>query len=166
MAGEIQVAWKVDGLAQLEQRLEALKTRAIARALRRAVRAGGVVFRDLMRARVNRGPAHQGQPHLADDIVISTRASQRDGSATANVRPKSSFNRIKALWLEFGIKAHEITPRVAKALGIPSGPMAKVMHPGVAPHPFMRPAADEGKQRAVEALRDVLADAIDSELRK
>lgn len=167
----------VSGLADLERALKELDEKVAKKAMRNAVAAGGRVFRDLMKAKA---PRDKGD--LASDIVITTRADVRNGRFIAKIYPRKKPRKgkdkevaaiYKALWLEFGVRPHYIQARGGKGarqlnkgvalalkLGASGAFVESVDHPGIAPHPFMRPAADEGWPKALEVFKQKLNDAI------
>jgi len=55
--------------------------------------------------------------------------------------------------LESGAKPHVVRPKNARAMRLYERFAAVVRHPGFAPRPFMRPAVDEGENRAMQAAR-------------
>ena len=158
----------VTGLAELEKQWAALKEDVAKKVMRNATAAGGRVFRDLMR---QKAPRDQGD--LAKGIQVSTRADVAHGRYTAKIRPskrpprgkpKEPSAASKALWSEYGVKPHFIKAKGRasgrdrnKALKLLGGLLVmKVDHPGIAPRPFMRPAADEGWPKAVQVFKDQL----------
>lgn len=66
--------------------------------------------------------------------------------------------------VEFGSVPHVIRPKDAKALFWPGAahPVMEVHHPGTAPQPFMRPAADALSPR----LADIVKRDVEIELKK
>lgn len=172
MADTVQVL----GLKALQDKLKELDERVAKNAMRRAVAAGGRVFRDLMR---QKAPRDKGD--LAKGIGVSTRADTRTGTFTAKIRPSKKTRPgnkpapiYEALWNEFGVKPHEIRAKGGvsardrnKALKLLGGAFAaSVAHPGIAPAPFMRPAADEAWPKALEVFKQILSEAIDQTAKK
>jgi HK97 gp10 family phage protein len=62
------------------------------------------------------------------------------GAYSGEVAPHVDY----AIYVEFGTRAHIITPKNAKALYWPGAahPVKSVNHPGTPAQPYMRPAAD------------------------
>lgn len=71
----------------------------------------------------------------------------------------------KAHWYyrfaETGAQAHQITPRVARALWIEGRFVAGARHPGMPAKPFLRPASDENKPAASAAAGKVIREALE-----
>lgn len=71
-----------------------------------------------------------------------------------------------AVFVEYGTKAHTITPNDADALNFEVGGSEvfaqRVEHPGTEPQPFMRTAAEETQRRIDEAVQgaNTLEDAV------
>jgi HK97 gp10 family phage protein len=175
----------VSGLADLENALTRLKEDVAKKAMRNATAAGARVIRDL--ARVRARSLRYATGDLANDIIVTTRVDLANGIFTAKIRargkPRKGKEKTiaavrKILWLEFGVKPHFIDARgnksarnlnkgVALALKLGDGNFVEgVDHPGIAPHPILRPAADEGWQKAVEVFKQQLTDAINKATRK
>jgi HK97 gp10 family phage protein len=154
----------VEGLKELEAALKTLEAELQVKGIRAGLRAGGVVFRDAMKALVSRSSGTraldlaQGKQrrHLADDLRVRTSFS--GGVPTARIGPGSKTRHI-ANWLEFGTAPHVIKARRAKELFFPGSghPITEVHHPGTAPHPFIRPAFDTQSGNALGAFKTVVA---------
>jgi HK97 gp10 family phage protein len=170
------VAWTakfevgVQGLADLEYSLNLVAEEVSRRSLSKALRAGGQLFIDAMKRHVRRtyGQAQhvwnlKPRPHLVDDIKVRLRREK--GTIVAHCGPGKATAYI-ANFQEFGTKAHEITPRLKKALFVQGGrPTALVKHPGERQDRFIKPAFDGNYMAAIETFRAVLAEAIDRAFR-
>ena len=105
---------------------------------------------------------------LKRSIRITTRVDINLGTATATIKAgnKKAFT---AHMVEFGTLPHLIEAgsgslnKAAKknALDINGLYVDKVHHPGATAKPFMRPAADEAKEAAVDALAASLGEQIE-----
>ena len=73
---------KVEGLTELLEKFTALDERVAKRALRKALRAGGKVFKDAIIART---PVKTGQ--LRDDIIAATSVNASEGTGTTSAGP-------------------------------------------------------------------------------
>jgi HK97 gp10 family phage protein len=163
----------VEGLADLEYSLNLVTEEVSKRSLVKALRAGGQLFIDAMKRRVRRtyGQAvHvwnlKPRPHLVDDIKVRMRREK--GTIVAHCGPGKQTAYI-ANFQEFGTKAHEILPRLKKALYIPgrgfvSG-LVNPPHPGERQNRFIKPAFDSTWAAAVLEFKAVLAEAIDKAFR-
>jgi HK97 gp10 family phage protein len=156
----------VQGLKELNEKLEALKSEFQRGALRSAARAGIKVIQQEILARL-RGIEHgfknkysEKQPPLASDIKIRTARDRSTGGVVSSVGPRKQWSAHKAIWLEYGAQAHVMPIRKAKFFIPGFGWVRRFMHPGEKAHPFMRPAFDGSSQRALAAFRDRLAKSI------
>lgn len=97
---------------------------------------------------------------LRDSVRVTSRFT-RDGKATASVKAggkaKKGAKVFYAHMVEFGTGQHLIRPRAKKALQM-GGQIVRgeVMHPGVRPRPFMRPAADGKLAEATAAVTNYI----------
>jgi HK97 gp10 family phage protein len=166
---------RVEGLADLEAALKDCKEEIAKKIMRNATAAGGRIFRDLMR---QKAPRDKGD--LAEDIVVTSRADLANGRFICKVYPRRKPRKgmekeiaaiYKALWLEFGVKPHAEIRKNGKAIafdptkgGLKSSAnviVFSVQHPGISPHPFMRPAADEGWPKALETFKQAIITGLD-----
>ena len=78
------------------------------------------------------------------------------GTVTGRViagAPKKDKRPFYAHMIEYGTKAHRIQAKKGKVLAIG---VSAVNHPGIRPHPFLRPALDSKSTAAVEAVREYI----------
>lgn len=157
---------KVRGLSELNQFLQQLPAKIEANVLRGALRAGAKVI--LMEARrlAPVGPPNSENARLyggyegalRDSIRVG--ATSKRGRITAYVKAGGKSAKTKAdvyyaHFLEYGTAAHKIT--AAKGGWLFFGKFAKaVMHPGIQPRPFMRPALESQAQEAVLAAANYM----------
>lgn len=134
----------VKGLAELNAFLQAVPVKVEKNVLRGMLRAGMNTVKPVAQQNI-----HSVSGLLAKGLKVGTRA--RGGRVTATLRVTGRHASIAHL-LEFtGAKPHQITAKVAKALGLSGGAYRSVRHPGFAKHPFMRPALDQQQRAAVVA---------------
>jgi HK97 gp10 family phage protein len=149
--------FEVKGLDELNKALLALPE-AISRTIgEHAVHAGCEV---IQKAAQDGAPERTGQ--LIDDIKVkvgSNLDARRASGESAEIDGEvyvSKRSAAKARWAEFGTAPHVINAH-GKTLDINGEPVGKaVHHPGQPARPFMRPAFDNNKERAVGAMADDL----------
>lgn len=153
---------KIEGLKEIEAKLNALPKRVRNRHLRRIMHWGSEIVRKEGEARAPRGTRTRpdigwmawieadGGPRLSENIVSKVVIHQ-DGNATATVGIDYSKVRHGHL-VEFGTRAH----------WIPVG-KGRVLHPGSKPYPFMRPAFDGKANASVEYMLKNFVTAIERE---
>ena len=141
----------IKGLAELQAALYQLPAKIEANIMRGALRAGAKVIQKEAQstaAFIDRSGA------LRDSIRVTTKL--RSGTATAAVvagPSKKDKRPFYGRFIEFGTKPHVIKAKNGRALAIG---FASVHHPGIRPHPFMRPALDVAGVPAVEAVREYI----------
>jgi HK97 gp10 family phage protein len=151
----------IDGLKELNAKLKSLATKEANRITRRGITRMATVIRKEMRARA---PKKTGflRKNLAYKITKDNR-----GGFIGTVGPKDKA--YYARFLEFGSAAHLIpgaTKRRLKALQIKGQIFTQVQHPGTRPKPFLRPAYEATKMRAVEEAGQVMWKLIEEALAK
>jgi hypothetical protein len=131
--------FEMKGMRELALALSTFPDKLQRSAMGKALRAGGIVIRNLARSKVAR-------------ISGKLRASLR-------VSVKYQFD---ALFVHEGTEPHEINPRGKKSLflGGLSKAVERVKHPGAKANPFLRNALNEGAQQALEEMRRVLGEEI------
>lgn len=134
----------IAGGRQLDDLLKTLAPKVQKNIMRAALRAGATVYRSKARELV---PERLGA--LKKSIRISTGTKQ--GITTASVKAGNRKTWYVQL-VEYGTRAHKIKARNARALSIGGALVHEVDHPGAAPKPFMRPAADASHAEAVAAV--------------
>ena len=88
-------------------------------------------------------------PHQAK---VKRRVKERPEDSKQKATAKVIFAAPGA-WVEFGIKAHDETPKKARAIKLPNGKFAhKVHHPGVRPQPFINPTLISVISRSSEII--------------
>lgn len=161
------VTVKLEGFQELDKSLRELSDNLAKNALRAGVRAGANVMLAEIR---NRVPVGRGniistkkgdvRRHIKEDLRVNTKFTGLTASAT--IAPRKFAYIVN--WLErTGAKPHK-EPKLprAKAMLIPGhGFVRQVMHPGFRPRPFILPAFNASWERALEAFKQKLSDAID-----
>lgn len=153
------------GGAELDRLLQTLAPKLEKNIMRSALVAGARV---IMREAKARAPVGQpsnvnaaqygGYPGALRDSVRVTSGFNKRGYAYASVkaggRTKKGADVFYAHIVEYGARRHVIRAKAKKVLEI-SGKFAggAVDHPGVRPHPFMRPAVDLKAQEAVSVVQ-------------
>lgn len=153
---------RVKGLSELQRFLDQLPAKMESTVVRTGLRAGGKVFQQGAQALV---------PTLHGGLRKGIRVKLRrvGGKVIAQVISTGPANL--PLWIEVGVQAHEIEPRKLKAVSLGGAEggftadggelvFAHVHHPGVKPHPYMRPAMDANTERAVLAFANQIKRAL------
>lgn len=166
MANEI----KIEGLAELNKMLQQLPAKVEKNIIRGGLRAGAAVFRDKTKANI---PAQM----LALKRSIRITTNTRSGRITATV-VAGNKDAYYAHWIEYGTASYyqgkgrtvgqpyAIRPRGgAAALRFNNIFTGGVIHPGIRPRPYMRPAVDSGTQEAIRAMVDYMKARIEREMR-
>jgi HK97 gp10 family phage protein len=161
---------RITGARQLEAVLKKLPHEIRGRVLDAAMRAGGRVLQQELKATAPVGAKpHPKYGHLRDNVRV-IRVKRSKASAHFAVSVGRAF---WAIWLEFGAAPHVIEPRgeklrryvarrrirrdvsrfVKRTLLADQGQVfgRKVDHPGVTARPWMRPAFDKVSLRMLDA---------------
>lgn len=163
MAGE---TIKIEGLKELQDRLNALAKKESRKIARRGISRMAQVIQKEMKARA---PVKTGYLRKSIGYKIRQRMGQFYGTVGPQRTVVKSNNlasygdeskRVKkytwayyAQFLEFGSAAHLIpNPKRKQKTKIVIGKrvFSSADHPGIAPRPFLRPAFDAAKRRAVD----------------
>lgn len=150
------ITMEFKGLSVLEQRLKEFPVIVQKRLLRRSVLAGAGVVRSAARERVRKKSGALAKS-------IKARRKQHRGKIVAGeiyvVGPTVPYGHL----VELGSAPHVIKPVKAKALGYKGRFGKKVMHPGTAPYPFLRPALYENRVKVVQKMAKALKAGIERE---
>lgn len=134
----------IKGFAELQKFLDELPAKLEANIMRSALCAGAEVIAEEARRNVL---VRYGD--LLASIKVS--AKIKGGKVTATVKAGD-----KKAWywrqVEFGTAAHTIKAKDGGALKFAGRFYKSVEHPGVKPHPFMRPALDAKTKEALDAI--------------
>lgn len=137
MADEI----KVTGLDELNRYLQELPVKMERNVLRGALRQAANVIKPVAAANI-----HNVSGELAKSLKVRT--GSKGGKVTAHVYTRVFY----APLVEYkGAAPHTIKPKNKRALVINGQVFRWAQHPGMKPHPFMRPALDTMAQAAVIA---------------
>ena len=160
--------FEIVGGKELEELLKQLPDKVALRIEREALPAGGQVIVDLAKAKapVLQGhvPSTKGHPHspgmLRDSIGFVKARLSRDflRLKIGILRENSAFWAFWGHFVEFGTAPSEA--RVSRK------GRRYAAHHATQAYPFMRPAADEGKEAAVAAFMDAVRAGIEKEAAK
>jgi len=132
----------VKGLAALQKMLDQVPVELEKKIMRTALRRGMQPILD--DARLN-APKDTGL--MAEGLKLSTVV--KNGAIVARVRAGGKHGFI-AYWHEYtGARAHTIKAKDSRGLVVGGHVYRQVEHPGMKPHPFMRPALDKNAQASV-----------------
>lgn len=135
----------VKGLSELQKLLDTLPAKLERNVLRGALRAG---MKPIQVEAKNIVQKQSGQ--LQKGLKIATKAKGRRVMSYLVAKGPHAYI---AHWLEFGTRPHTIAPRKGgKELAIGGRYVASAEHPGIRPHPFMRPAMDTQASAALVAV--------------
>jgi HK97 gp10 family phage protein len=166
------------GLKELEAALRVFPVKFEKAVMRGAVRAGTNVFLKRAKSMV---PVDSGD--LRKSLRVSSAKAPR-GLVKARLtaggsRKKGGKSVYYANMIEFGTgafysgtgtkgkrKPYKISTKTKKGLTVGDGVRGEVMHPGIKPQPFMRPAFDGGTSEAIQAMADYIKGRITKELLK
>jgi len=149
---------KITGLDELERSLKDFPLRVAKNIVARTVYAGAAIVRNEARAIC---PVRTGA--LRRSIRIKRSRSPRGSfQVVYNVGPGLWYGRL----VEYGTKAHKITPRFKKAIKIGEVLGEWASHPGAGKRPYLRPAFDKSTRNIIEAMRAKLKAGIDAEYAK
>lgn len=166
MANEV----KIQGLAELNRMLQQLPANIERNILRGGLRAGQKVFEQLALANIS-----PTMDDLRRSLKIKTSGRRGVASAVLSAGDRYAYY---AHWVEYGTATYyegkgrtvgapyPIRSRRKKSLKAGEKNFAAVIHPGMKPMPYMRPAADDGMDRALLAMRDYLKVRIEKEAMK
>jgi HK97 gp10 family phage protein len=134
----------IAGGRELDDLLRTLPVKMHRNINRAALRAGAAVYLAEVKPRI---PEDSGQ--LRASARITTRAKGDEVSASVKV---GNFVAWYAHLVEFQTRPHVIEAKPGHAMRFGSVVTHEVHHPGTRAQPFMRPAADAGFARAVQAV--------------
>ena len=141
----------IKGLADLQRMLDTLPAKIEANIMRGALRAG---VKELAQEAQRTAAFVDRSGALRDSIRTTTRMRAGTVQAAMVSGPNKKDKRpYYGRFIEFGTKPHVIKAKNGKVLAIG---VSSVHHPGIRPHPFMRPAMDTRGQAAVEAAREYI----------
>lgn len=160
-----RIAVKIEGGEELLKALRALGEN-VDKSVKGATRAGGKVM--LARARANakaltsrRGRVVEEGRTVQAGQPVQLRVRKRQGFAVSSVTPAKGFGHLRLL--EYGAQPHDIYghPLLRFYRGGELIETRMVHHPGFAARPWLRPAVDEVKDAAIQAVADSLAETLE-----
>lgn len=167
----------ISGLRELDQMLKQLPAKIEKNVLRGALRAGQNVFANAAKSNLRQnGSVDTGELEKSVRIRFK-RKSEKFGWVRSYVMAGNT-KAYYAHWIEYGTatyytgsgrtvgKAYEITPKVAGSLFLGGLFRESVIHPGIKPKPFMRPAVDENYDTAINAVVQYMQNRIPKEMKK
>ncbi|KAK1548196.1 hypothetical protein Q3G72_008540 [Acer saccharum] len=111
---------------------------------RAALRAGAATLLPEVKSRI---PVATGA--LRDSARITTRAKGATVSASVKVGNRTAWY---SHLVEYGTRPHVERPRRDHAMRFGGVTVREVHHPGIAPHPFMRPAIDQAFPAVIDSV--------------
>ena len=163
MASGIRTSIKVEGLNELRIALQELPIKAQERVLPGAVAKGAVVIRNLARkyAPTLKIPTPRRIAGLLRRMIRSTRGVRRATEATAFVSVRrlsaKAITKFKRMTGK-GSSENQNDPFYWRFQEFGTAKMAA--------KPFLRPAFDQGKEQAVQVIKDELSAGIEREITK
>lgn len=167
----------ISGLRELDLMMKQLPANIEKNIMRGALRAGQNVFAKAAKSNLRQnGSVDSGELERSVRVRFK-RQSERFGFIRSYVLAGSK-KAFYAHWVEYGTAtfytgngrtvggAYEITPKVAGSLLLGGLLRDSVMHPGIRPKPFMRPAVDENFDTAVNRVAEYLRKRIPKEMTK
>lgn len=146
------IQYRINGGKEIAALLAQLPVEVETKILGNGLAKGANVIRDEARARV------RAKSGLTRKAIKSSREKSDAGQVVAKVKLRGKHAFI-GKFLEYGVAAHQIWVRGGKETlvinGVPIG--KRVLHPGFAPKPFLRPAFDAKAGEAVQAVASYLA---------
>lgn len=136
--------FRVKGLSELSKMLDQLPEKIHRNVLRGALRAGMKPVQGEAKLLAPKDSAE-----MAADLKIGTKG--KNGEVIASLKATGKHGYL-ATWNEFGVQPHVIPG----PLNINGNVVLNVEHPGVQPHPFMRPALDAKASEAVIAAGEYI----------
>lgn len=169
---------KITGLKELEEALKTLPAKIEKNVMRGAIRSGLNEMGSIAKSNLAAG-GHVVSGNLQKSIRVSfKRKSERFGWMRGHLLAgdkKAWYSHI----IEFGSGSfyagkgnaskkapYEIKPKNRKSLFFAGLMKELVIHPGVKPSPFMRPALDSGSNKAIEAFAAYIRKRLPKELKK
>ncbi|MCU1251533.1 MAG: phage protein gp10 family [Edaphobacter sp.] len=151
----------IEGLSDLQAKLDDLSTKAAERAIRAALRAGAAVEQAAI---IERAPVKDGtggmlpEGALKSDIVVKMTRDEQ-GTILAVVGPAKLTKHV-ARWVEYGHR--NVRGGVSRLLrnGKSKGPGSQIGD--VPAHPFIRPAYEASRQAVADTICTTLATEIEA----
>lgn len=153
----------ISGGRELDAFLQTLSAKVEKNIMRSALAAGARVIAADVKQRAPVGPSSSENANLyggyagalRDSVRVSTKVG-KDGRISAAVKVggkgKKGANVFYAHMVEFGTRAHKISPQHTRALVIGGAVVSSVDHPGARHQPFVRPGFDSKASEAIAAI--------------
>jgi HK97 gp10 family phage protein len=167
----------ISGLKELDKILKTLPANVERNVLRGALRAGQNVIAKAAKSNLrSNGSVDSGELERSVRVKFK-RKSEKFGWVRSYVFAGSK-KAYYANWVEFGTASYysgngrttgapyEITPKVAGSLFLGGVFAQSVVHPGIKPKPFLRPAFDKNSEAALVAAAKYMQTRIPKELKK
>ena len=162
------------GARELDEALKTLSSKIQKNIMKSALRAGANVFRNEIKANAPVGPANSENARLYGgyagalrDSVRTSVSVDKSGRISASVKvggkTKKGADVFYAHFLEFGTTAHVIKAKENGSLHIGNSFPKSVNHPGIRPHPFVRPAFDGKAPQAIAAVAQQIRNRLTKE---
>ena len=154
---------QISGLKELQASLDRLAKRDSNRIARRGISKMAQIIRKEMRAQAPRETGDL-RKNLNYRIFRDSRGGFR---GKVGPKPQAFYAR----FIEFGTAAHIIPRkdtkgRPQKKLRIGNNVYASVKHPGITPKPFLRPAFESSKRRAVDEAGKLMWSLIEKAVKR
>jgi len=167
----------ISGLKELDAMLKQLPVNIEKNVLKGALRAGQKVLADAVKMNLRQNGSVDSGELLKSVRVRFKRKSERFGWVRSYVmvgNDKAYYGH----WLEYGTASfysgngktvggpYEITPKVSGSLFLGGLLRDSVMHPGIRPKPFVRPAVDSHTDAALDQVVEYMRKRIPKEMKK
>ena len=152
----MEISVNVEGLAEIERKLALIPDRIGNRALRRALRKGANVIRDIARNNARRIDDPETREMIAKNIAVQSGGRKREKAAGGVMMRVGVMGGARPMREREGLPGGNTTHWRFVEFGT-SDTRAQ---------PFMRPAAAEGAGKAVEVIVQAMNTEIDKEIAK
>jgi len=133
------------GFAQLSKKLKSMDKKLAEKVLRRgSAKMAQVISKEMKQA----APRNSG--NLRKSITYTNKRSRSGGYfAKVGAFKTKTANGFYAKFVEFGTSRHAIKPKNKKTLSVGGNHYREVSHPGAKARPFIEPAFERARKRAV-----------------
>ena len=169
--------FSVDGLAELDKLLKSLPVRIEKNVLKGALRAGQKVMLQGAKSHLNE-VTKRDSGALENSLRIRFARRSEGYGWVRSYLVAGDRHAFYSHMVEFGTASfysgsgetvgapYVIAPKVKKSLFFGGQARKAVVHPGIKPKPFMRPALDEQAESSIRAMTEYLRRRIPKELQK
>lgn len=176
MANDSQV--QITGLAELDKLLKDLPTKIEKNIIRGALRAGQKVMLDAARSNLDKsGSVKTGE--LRKSIRIRFQKKSEKFGWIRSYLIAGNKKAWYAHFIEFGTASYysgnlnnskkqpyEIKPKNRKSLFFAGLARQTIVHPGIRPRPFMRPAFDAYNKQSLDSMAEYIRTRLPKEIKK